>query len=107
VLNAAQLDALLRAKWEAMKTALGTGDINGAVVNFALDAQGTYRDQFTALSTVLPDIVNELNITQINMVSIEDEIAEYEILVTREGTSFSLNLKFIKDSNGIWKIWGF
>ena len=35
VLNQSNLDALLRAKWEAMKTALWNQDINGAVSYFA------------------------------------------------------------------------
>ena len=107
VLNQNDLDALLQAIWDAMKTALGNGDISGAIVNFDSNAQGAYTDQFTALSSVLTDIANEMNTAQINKVSIEDDIAEYEILVTREGTTFSLQLKFVKDSNGLWKIWGF
>lgn len=107
VMNKAQLDALLKAKWNAMKTALGTGDIHGALVNFAIDAQGAYRDQFAALGPILPDIVNELSTAGINMVSVENRIAEYEILITREGTTFSLHLKFVRDDNGLWKIWAF
>ena len=107
VMNETQLDNLLRVKWEGMKTALGTGDINGAIVNFDSDSQGIYQDQFTALGTVLPDIVNELNTAIVNLVSLEDRIAEYEILVIREGVTFSFHLKFSKDSDGLWKIWSY
>jgi hypothetical protein len=107
VLNQTELDTLLKAKWNAMKMALGNGDVNGAVVNFDSDTQGIYHDQFTALSPILTDIVNELSNSQVNMVSIEDEIVQYEILVVRGGTTFSLHLKFLKDNNGLWKMWGF
>ncbi len=107
VMNKNQMDMLLKNKWEGMKTALASGNINGAVINFDSDTQGIYQNQFTALVPILPDIVNELNAIQINAVSIEDKIAEYELLITREGTAFSFPLKFIKDSNGLWKIWAF
>jgi hypothetical protein len=107
VLNRNDLDALLQTKWNVMKTALGIGDISGAIVNFDSNARDAYTDQFTDLSPVLADIANEMNTAQMNIVSIEDDIAEYEILVIREGTTFSLQLKFVKDSNGLWKIWGF
>ncbi len=107
VLNQNDLDALLQAKWLAMKTALSVGDINAAVAGFDSNAQDTFRDQFIALESVLLNIVTELNASQVNIVSIEEDIAVYEILVMREAVTFSLQLKFIKDSNGLWKIWGF
>jgi hypothetical protein len=106
-LNRTELDSLLKEKWEGMKRKLATGDISGAVVSFDSASQKIYRDQFTTLSPVLSDIVNELNTAQINMVSVDNRIAEYEILVIRDGTIFSIPLKLIRDDNGLWKIWAF
>ncbi|MEW6053486.1 MAG: DUF1566 domain-containing protein [Nitrospirota bacterium] len=107
VLNRTQMDRLLKEKWEGMRGALATGNINEAVVNFDTDSHLIYKDQFTALSPILSDIVNELNTAQVNMISTENRIAEYEIVVSREGTSFSIQLKFIKSNDGLWKIWNF
>ena len=107
VLSKTEIDTLLKGKWEGMKGALASGNINVAIDNFESDAQGTYRTQLTALAPILPDIVTELNTAQINMVSVENEIAEYELLIAREGKSFSLHLKFVRDNNGLWKIWSF
>jgi len=100
-----QIDALLRGKWEGMKSALSNQDINGAVLNFASDTQANYNKLFTGLKSVLPSYVAELYTTQVDLISIEDNKATYRISVTRNGTVFSFHLLFIQDYNGIWKIW--
>jgi len=107
ILSREEMDVLLQSKWEGMKGALANQDIESAIRNFASSGQLTYKEQFIALQSILADIVNELNAAQIIMVSVEDNEAEYEILVTREGAPFSFHLKFIKDSDGLWKIWRF
>lgn len=107
VLSKTEIDTMLKGKWERMKEALLNQNVEGAILNFAPDVQEIYKNQFTSLKSVLSDIINELNTAQINLVFLEDEIAEYELLVIREGKSFSFHLKFIKDSNGLWKIWRF
>jgi hypothetical protein len=100
-----QIDALLRGKWEGMKSALGNQDINGAVLNFASDTQANYNKLFTGLKSVLPSYVAELYTTQVDLISIEDNKATYRISVTRNGTALFFHLLFIQDYNGIWKIW--
>ena len=50
VLNQAELDALLRAKWEGMKTALSQNDIDDAVSYFSSFSKENYREMFTILS---------------------------------------------------------
>jgi hypothetical protein len=107
ILSREEMDNLLRSKWEGMKGALANQDIEDATRNFAISGQLSYKEQFIALQSILKDIVNELNAAQIIMVSVEDNEAEYDILVTREGTPFSFHLKFIKDTDGLWKIWRF
>jgi hypothetical protein len=100
-----QIDALLRGKWEEMKSALSNQDINGAVLNFVSDTQANYNKLFTGLKSVLPSYVAELYTTQVDLISIEDNKATYRISVTRNGTALSFHLLFIQDYNGIWKIW--
>ena len=41
---------------------------------------------------------------QINLVRIEDNSAEYEIITTRNGVTYSLHLLFVKDKDGLWRI---
>lgn len=101
----AQLDTLLRAKWEEMKTALNNGDISGAVRNFAPETQSDYQQLFTSLTPVLASAVGELYTTHINLISAANNRAIYEIIVTREGRTLSFQLQFVQDGNGIWKIW--
>ncbi|MBI4653546.1 MAG: hypothetical protein HY752_00870 [Nitrospirae bacterium] len=105
VLNAAELDALLRAKWEAMKTALINGDIEGAVNYFAENSKDSFRQQFAALSQVLPQIVADMG--SINMVNTGENYAEYDLRTVRNGTTYSFQLLFVRDVDGIWRIRSF
>ena len=102
VLNRTELDALLKSKWEGMKNALIAGDIEGAISFFEQGSQDTYRKQFTALRPILNSIANDMG--QINLVRIEDNSAEYEIITTRNGVTYSLHLLFVKDKDGLWRI---
>jgi hypothetical protein len=45
--------------------------------------------------------------SQIYLVKIENDRAEYEIITTRDNITYSFYLLFIKDKNGLWKIKGF
>ncbi|MEW6416696.1 MAG: fibronectin type III domain-containing protein [Nitrospirota bacterium] len=102
VLNKDQLDTLLKAKWNVMKIALINRDIEGAVSYFSANSQDVYREQFTDLSSVLDVIGNELG--QIQLVNIENNRAEYEIIVTRNDITYSFHLLFVNDLDGLWKI---
>ena len=106
-LDKTEMDNLLRAKWDGMKMALASGDINGAARYFYSTVEGIYRDQFTGLSSFLPAIASEMDSAEINLVTITDSIAEYELLVEREGEALSFYFKFNKDDDGIWRIGGF
>jgi hypothetical protein len=60
VLNKAELDALLRAKWNGMKQALAQNDINSAVHYFSESSKENYKEMFTILSESLSHIEQEL-----------------------------------------------
>ncbi|MBN1363748.1 MAG: fibronectin type III domain-containing protein [Syntrophaceae bacterium] len=104
VLPLAQVDALLRAKWATFKTALSNQDINNAVLNFVSGSQDTYRSLYTNLKPLLQNICAELNAAHINYISINNNKAIYEIIVTRNNVTYSFQLEFVKDANGIWKM---
>ena len=106
VLGKIDMDNLLKAKWEGMKAALGSGDVERAVAAFFHErSQETYRTQFTALKPVLNMIIGGMG--DISLVSASDGRAVYEIRTTRNGTIYSFQLLFEKDSSGVWKIRNF
>jgi hypothetical protein len=104
VLSESDLDALLRAKWEAMILALANRDSEGGLFHFSSGSRETYRGQFNALASMLSEIVSELGGAEINMVSVTDNRAVYELLLERGGRRFSFHLEFVKDTDGVWKI---
>jgi len=52
---------LLRAKWEAMKTALANQDITTALNYFSEEFQDLYNELFTVLYDQLPQIVQDMH----------------------------------------------
>jgi len=98
------IDARLKNIWQSMKEALSRQDIDGVILYFASDSQRVYKKLFNGLKANLPDIVNELNSAQINLISLKNNKAIYEIVVVRNGNTYSFLLQFIQDNNGIWKI---
>jgi hypothetical protein len=105
VLSKEQVDILLRGKWEVMKEAIASQNVDAAILNFVAGSQEVYRIQFEALRPLLPLIVQELNAAGMNLVEMDNRTAEYELLVEREGVRQSFSVRFIKDQNGLWKIW--
>ena len=101
------IDTILRARWDGFKNAMNNHDIDSAMLNFSSDSQEIYREIYTALKPILSDVVNELNSATINFISSDDYTAIYEILVTRNGKTYSFQLQFEKDASGIWKIFKF
>ena len=102
VLSREEMDAVLKGKWEGMKEALMIRDIEGAVRFFEDKSQETYRQQFNALKPIANLIASEMG--QIYFVKMTDNSAEYEIIRTREGVTYSFYLLFVRDKNGLWKI---
>jgi hypothetical protein len=102
VLSEAELDALLRGKWESMRNRLASGDIEGVLVFFDEDAKEDYRDLFNTLSSMLPTIAQELS--DIQIIKYRQNAAIYDIQTIRDGIVYSFQLLFTKDSAGIWRI---
>ncbi|HDL14952.1 MAG TPA: hypothetical protein ENH28_02160 [Euryarchaeota archaeon] len=102
VLSETELDALLQAKWDGMKTALGNQDINGGLALFLSSSQERYGNIFTTLFDYLPDIV--LNMQDIERIYIEEGIAQYRIKKVEAVGEVTYYIYFVRDENGIWKI---
>lgn len=104
-LDEAELDALLRAKWEGMKTALSQNDIDDAVSYFSSFSKENYREMFTILSDNLTQIEQELG--DIQFAGVMKHSAKYDIRITRDGNEYSFYLLFVRDEEGLWKIRSF
>jgi hypothetical protein len=109
VLNTSQLDALLRAKWEAMKTALANQNISGALNYYTEETKQLYNDIFTALNAQLPQLVQDMQ--NIQLIYVEDNTAEYRIrkddVYGGQTVTITYYIYFMIDRDGIWKIYRF
>jgi parallel beta-helix repeat protein len=102
VLDRAAFDALLQAKWAAFRTALGQGDINGALAHVAVGEHSKYRAAFQDLGPDLPSTASTLR--GIVFVSFSGGIAEYATTQDRDGGTFVHFVYFMQDGDGVWKI---
>ena len=102
VLSKAQLDTLLRGKWEGMRTELLANNIDNALTYVDESSKEDYQEAFNLLSSFLPVILQEL--TDIQFIEYVKNSAIYDIRTIRDGLEFSFQVIFSKDFNGIWKI---
>lgn len=102
VFDPKELDALLQAKWTAMKGALRQGDIGRAVNYIVTKKRDGYRKMFESLTIPLSNIDQVL--TDIKFVKLAGIQVEYEMLYTEGGAVFSGLVNFSLDMDGIWRI---
>ncbi len=102
----AEMDRLLKAKWEGMKTKLAGQDVEGAVSYFVSTSQERYRDIFTALSTRLPELVQ--NMQDIQLINLKNNAAKYRIrkneLYGGQTLTITYYIYFEVDISGVWRI---
>ncbi len=100
------LDAMLRQKWEAMRTALLNNDIEAAVKDISGSTQSAYRDIFGSLTPEhRANLAAELG--DIQLIKTRGAGVEYDIQTTRNGMRYSFILLFEVDIDGKWKIANF
>jgi hypothetical protein len=102
VFDRALLDASLKVKWAALKSALRAGDVNDAVEAVALSARGDYRELLAALGPQLSQIDSIL--TDISAVTFDEERAEYQMIRIDSGVRLSYLVVFVRDGDGIWRL---
>jgi len=105
VLDSVALDASLKAKWNAMKARLAVQDVTGAVTFYANGSKDVYQQQFTALSAVLPQIVQEMD--DITFLDLQDNRVTYDLRTVRNNETYSFQVTFIRERDGIWRIWNY
>jgi hypothetical protein len=106
VLNQTDLDALLQAKWNAMKTALGNQDVADSLNYYTADKQAHYNQTFTDIYDYLPQFVQDMQ--DIQLIYSRDNMAKYRIRKTETYAGQTMDITyyiyFVIDSDGIWKI---
>ncbi|MBI4697893.1 MAG: hypothetical protein HY758_03010 [Nitrospirae bacterium] len=107
VQNKNQLDILLKAKWEGMKTALASQDVAGAVGYFTDETKQTYSEILTVLSDQLPQLVQ--NMQDIQLIYSTNNAAKYRIRRNENYNGQTITITyyiyFSRDKDGIWKIY--
>lgn len=101
----AALDGLLQAKWSGMKEAMAAGDVEAAVGYFTESSRNSYRQQFTLLSKALPRIVAEMGAA--TLLRVEGDRAVYDLRTVRNGATYSFQLLFVRNGDGLWRIKNF
>ena len=103
VFSQAEVVALLQAKWQGLKDALRSGDIEGALKFIAEESRDRYRGIFNTVSSKLPQVDSIL--TDIQLGSIRQNEAEFAILRTSaDGVERSFYILFVLDNDGIWRL---
>lgn len=105
VLNATQMDTLLKGKWDGMKAALAAGNMSGAMAFITPGAQSRYRPGFEALGPDLSTIIESL--PNIELLDMGQDSAEYVIVRPQNGQNRLYIIEFSRDANGLWKIQAF
>ena len=106
VLNKTEIDALLKSKWEGMKAALLSSNVENALMYFVGESKEQYRQAFNFVLSSISSIVNPMQ--NIELVYLKDAVAKYRIRRVQiiEGSSQEITyyIYFVKDNDGIWKI---
>ena len=105
VYDRAQLEALLQAKWLAMKNRLRSGDIAGAVQFIATSARDRYRTDFETIAADLPDIDSIL--TALTFVDVWGPRATFQMHRTDAGVLKNFEVRFAVDDDGVWRLTAF
>jgi hypothetical protein len=106
VLNKAQINALLKGKWEGMKGSLSNQNIEEGLRYFLESSKETYRQAFNIIINELPQIISDMQ--DIEMIYLKDNVSKYRInrIHDIDGTfqTITYYIYFMKDINGIWRI---
>lgn len=102
VLDAVAMDTLLKGKWISMIDALNRGDTAIALTQISSGSQALYQTMFSILSAQLSSIIATER--GFNLIDITDNVAKYKLLTLENGKTYSYEVLFIKDTDGLWRI---
>lgn len=104
VRNPDDVDQSLRGIWRGFSAALVSGDMAGALEHFMTQSRPRYAAIFGALAPQLPVIAEAFSTLQ--KVSTDEDIADYAINRTVNGSNLIFLVTFIRDKDGVWRLEG-
>jgi hypothetical protein len=105
VFTSAELDLILKPKWEAVKNSLRAGNVGDALRQVLIRRRANYSDGLNNLTIPLGDIDQEL--TSITFDQQIGRNVDYEMLRVENGTTYSYPVVFTLDEDGIWRLGAF
>lgn len=100
-LNKAEVEDILREKWEGLKGALREKNTEKALNFFVDTSKERYGPILDVLKDQMPMILDTF--VEFNITDYYDSVAEYEIVADENGVLYSYPGLFVKDGSGIWK----
>jgi hypothetical protein len=101
-----QLEMLLKAKWDQMRSALMAGHVEAALMHFMPGNRDKYRQIFAAMGQAKINSIFSA-IDSIHLADNYGKVASCGALRQETGGTYSYPLRFVKDSYGIWRIYEF
>ncbi|MGH7331184.1 MAG: Ig-like domain-containing protein [Candidatus Rokuibacteriota bacterium] len=102
VMDGNTLEALLEAKWSALKEAFRRGDIDGALQAVAGEVRHRYRPVVEAIGDDLPAFA--LTVGDLHIISLRNGLAEAVTVRLEDGQRDVHFIYFAPDGDGIWRI---
>jgi hypothetical protein len=106
VLDRNTINALLKAKWEGMKIALASGNVEGAVGYFIPGVRERYKNTFTLLQSTISTIAS--NMPPVELIYVTEKIAKYRVrrdqVFNGQMETITYYIYFSKNQNGMWQI---
>jgi len=100
------MDALLKAKWEGMRTSLLSDNIEGALDYFVEPSKDRYRQAFAAIGSAGIN-TRFSSIMELRFNTMYGPVAQYWVLRSETDGTFAYPVTFVQDVNGIWRLMGF
>lgn len=94
---------LFQQIWSNFTTALTAGDSGTALQSIGSPSREYFGPIMEALSANLPEIAGDLS--GIHKIQINEDTAEYAVMTVVDGQVRTFVVTFIKDKDGIWRIW--
>ncbi|MBF0592617.1 MAG: hypothetical protein HQL02_11075 [Nitrospirae bacterium] len=109
VLDEAETDAMLRAKWNSMKAAFVAGDIEGGLQYICAGSRDDYRNALQFLDDMVPATFSSMQ--EISLIYVRNGVAKYRIRQYEviEGSSVEITyyIYFERDTDGVMRIYRF
>ena len=104
-LEANAFQQMLQSKWTEMKGALRVGDIPRALAHVATGARPSYDTAFHIIASALPGIDSIL--PGVSFTQAFGPEAFFEAIRVEDGVTKSFEVRFIVDTDGVWRLSSF